>query len=216
MNERLGPAAPSPGAPESEILRRFRSFAAAALCRGEAAQPALDGLRANERRAAALLETWATAAVELAHSDGDGLRAALGPLLQRFQVALRQTSAGRGVRGAPRAQRRAVMAAIDRVADGFLAVDADTGRIVDANPAAGSLLGLARDALLGVDALSFVPETQRESWWTELDAMTEGAEPRRFASSLRDASGREIPVHCSVTCFATRNRTLALVLARPR
>jgi PAS domain S-box-containing protein len=108
------------------------------------------------------------------------------------------------------------MAAIDRVADSFLAVDTDTGRIVDANPAAGSLLGLARDALLGVDALSFVPELQREGWWTELDAMTEGAEPRCFASSLCDASGREIPVDCSVTCFATRNRTLALVLARPR
>ena len=216
MTQRLGPAAPSPGAPESEILRRFRSFAAAALCRGEAAQPALDGLRVNERRTAALLGMWVAAAEELAHSDGEDLRAALDPLLQRFQVALRRTSAGRGVRGAPRAQRRAVMAAIDRVADSFLAVDADTGRIVDANPAAGSLLGLARDALLGVDALSFVPELQREGWWTELDAMTEGAEPRLFASSLCDANGREIPVDCSVTCFATRNRTLALVLARPR
>jgi PAS domain S-box-containing protein len=215
MNERLGSAAPSPGAPESEILRRFRSFAAAALCRGEPARPALDGLRVNERRAAALLEMWTSAAAELAHGNGDAVRTSLNPLLQRFQVALRQTSAGRGVRGAPRAKRRAVLAAIDRVADGFLAVDAETGRIVDANPAAGSLLGLARDALLGVDALAFVPEPQREGWWTELDAMTEGAEPRRFTSSLRDANGREIPVHCSVTRFATRNRTLALVLARP-
>jgi PAS domain S-box-containing protein len=216
MAQRLGPAAPSPGAPESEMLRRFRSFAAAALRRGEAAQPALDGLCVNERRAGALLETWVAAAAELAHSDGDALRAALNQLLQRFQAALRQTATGRRARGAPRAQRRAVMAAIDRVADSFLAVDADTGRIVDANPAAGSLLGLARDALLGVDALSFVPDLQRDGWWTELDAMTEGAEPRSFASSLCDASGREIPVHCSVTRFATRNRTLALVLARPR
>jgi PAS domain S-box-containing protein len=216
MAQRLGPAAPSPGAPESEMLRRFRSFAAAALRRGEAAQPALDGLRVNERRTGALLETWVAAAAELAHTDGDALRAALDQLLQRFQAALRQTATGRRARGAPRAQRRAVMAAIDRVADSFLAVDADTGRIVDANPAAGSLLGLARDALLGVDALSFVPDLQRDGWWTELDAMTEGAEPRSFASSLCDASGREIPVHCSVTRFATRNRTLALVLARPR
>jgi PAS domain-containing protein len=153
MAQRLGPAAPSPGAPESEMLRRFRSFAAAALRRGEAAQPALDGLRVNERRTGALLETWVAAAAELAHTDGDALRAALDQLLQRFQAALRQTATGRRARGAPRAQRRAVMAAIDRVADSFLAVDADTGRIVDANPAAGSLLGLARDALLGVDAL---------------------------------------------------------------
>jgi PAS domain S-box-containing protein len=216
MNQRLGPAAPGPGAPESEILRRFRSFAAAALCRGETAEPALDGLRVNERRASALLRMWVTAAAELANSDGDATRDSLDQLLQRFQVALRRTAAGRGVRGTPRAQRRAVMAAIDRVADSFLAVDADTGRIVDANPAAGSLLGLARDALLGVEAQSFVPEQHRDGWWNELDAMTEGAEPRHFASSLCDASGREIPVDCSVTCFATRNRTLALVLARPR
>ncbi|HEY5656914.1 MAG TPA: PAS domain-containing protein [Myxococcota bacterium] len=216
MARQLGPAAPGPGAPESELLRRFRSFAASALRRSETAQPALDGLRVNERRAAALLDAWVCAAVELAHTDGAALRGALEELLQRFRSALRQTGAGRRARGAPRAQRRAVMAAIDRVADGFLAVDADTGRIVDANPAAGSLLGLARDALLGVDALSFVPELQRDGWWTELDAMTEGAEPRRFTSSLCDASGREIPVHCSVTRFATRTRTLALVLARPR
>jgi PAS domain S-box-containing protein len=109
-----------------------------------------------------------------------------------------------------------VIAAIDRVADIFLALEADSGRIVDANPAAGSLLGVARDALLGIDAMSFVPEEQRGAWWSELDAMSEGTEPRRFASSLQDATGGRITVECSLTCFATRDRTLALVLARPR
>jgi len=107
------------------------------------------------------------------------------------------------------------MAAIDRVADGFLALDANSGSIVDANPAAGALLGVARDALLGVDAMAFVPPERQAQWWTELDAMTEGCEPRRFEASLRDAQGREIPVACSITRFATRERTLALVLARP-
>ena len=109
-----------------------------------------------------------------------------------------------------------MVAAIDRVADGFLAIDADTGRIVDANPAAGAMLGVARDALLGIDAMGFVPTEGRTVWWTELDAMTEGCEPRRFDSSLRDAHGRNVPVECSVTRFATRERTLALVIARPR
>jgi hypothetical protein len=70
--------------------------------------------------------------------------------------------------------------------------------------------------LFGVDALSFVPAPHREAWWTELGAMCEGAEPRRFASRLQDASGREIDVDCRLTRFATRGRTLALVLARPR
>jgi PAS domain S-box-containing protein len=167
MAQRLGPAAPRADAAEAEVLRRFRSFAAAALKRGTAAEPALDGIRANERRVAAL------------------------------------------------PTRRVVAAAIDRVADMFLAVDADSGRIVDANPAAGALLGVARDALLDVEAMSFVPLTAQGVWWTHLDAVTEGSEPQRFSANLQDVSGMMIPVECTITRFATRSRTLALVLARP-
>jgi PAS domain S-box-containing protein len=215
MATRLGPAAPGPGAPESEVLRRFRSFAASALRRGEAADPALDGLKANQRRTEALLDTWADAAAEVAGAGGDRVRTALDPLIQRFRNSLRQTTSGRRTRGAPRTNRRAVMAAIDRVADVFIAVDADSGLIVDANPAAGALLGLARDALLGVDAMSFVPEPARSSWWIEFDAMTEGTEPRRFASQMQDTGGVQVAVECSVTRFSSRGRTLALVLARP-
>jgi PAS domain S-box-containing protein len=107
------------------------------------------------------------------------------------------------------------MAAIDRIADVFLALDAEEARVVDANPAAGALLGVPRDTLLGVEVLRFVPEPWRDGWWTELDAVTEGAEPRRFHSRLCGAGGREIPVECSVTRFTTRGRDLALVLARP-
>jgi PAS domain S-box-containing protein len=107
------------------------------------------------------------------------------------------------------------MAAIDRVCDAFLAIDADSGRIVDANPAAGALLGVARDALIDVDAASFMPSESHNGWWTQFDAMTEGSEPRRFRTSLSDRAGSLIPVDCTVTRFATRDRTLALVLARP-
>lgn len=215
MSTRLGPAAPGPGSPESEVLRRFRSFAASSLRRGEPAPPALDGLRANERRTAALLDSWTAAAVEVAGTGGDSLRGALDPLLDRFRTSLKQTTTSRRTRGAPRSKRRAVSAAIDRVADAFLALDVEDARIVDANPAAGALLGVARDALLGVEAVSFVPESERAAWWTELDAMSEGSEPRRFHAHLRDASGNEVPVECSVTRFARRDRPLALVLARP-
>ncbi len=214
LAERLGPAAPRAGADETEVLRRFRSYAALALQRGVAAQPALDGLRANEKRVSALLEAWSAAAREVAGHAAPGLEEALTPLLISFHASLRTTGAGRRKRGAPRT-RRAVSAAIDRVADAFLAVDAESGDVVDANPAAGALLGVARDALLGVDALSFVPHEQRGSWWTELDAVTEASEPRRFRGALRDARGTEIPVDCTVTRFSTRSRTLALIVARP-
>ena len=216
MTHRLGPAAPGAGAAETEVLRRFRSFAASALQRGVVSSPALEGLRANDRRVSALLDAWSDAAAEVAGDGGDSLRTALRPLLDRFRSSFRTTNGSRTKRGTPRSSRRAVMAAIDRVADAFLAIDADTGRIVDANPAAGSLLGVARDALLGVDATSFVPQQNQSEWWSALDAMTEGAEPVRFAGQLQDAQGAAVPVDCSVTCFSTRTKTLALIIARPR
>ena len=213
MATRLGPAAPGPGAPESEVLRRFRSYAAAALRFGEAAQPALDGLRSNERRTAALLDAWAASAAEVAGDSGDALQTALDPLLRQFRTSLKTTATGRRSKGAPRSRRRAVMAAIDRVADAFLALDQDAN-IVDANPAAGALLGVPRDTLLGIDGLSFVPEAQHGAWWTAIDAVAEGSD-QRFESRLRDVDGAEIAVDCSATRFATRSKTLALVVARP-
>jgi PAS domain-containing protein len=215
MADKLGPARPEPGAAEAEVLRRFRSFAASALQRGSAADPALDGLRANERRVLALLSAWTQAAAEVAGDDGARVSAALAPLCERFRTALRSTGSARRARGAPRGNRRAVVAAIDRVCDAFLAIDADSGRLVDANPAAGALLGVARDALLGVEASRFIESAAHEDWATALEAMTEGGESRRFPLTLRDASGATIAVDCTATRFATRDRTLALILARP-
>jgi len=216
MTARLGPAAPRAGAQETEVLRRFRSFAASDLRRGGGAQPALDGIRADERRVMALLEAWIEAAAEIAGERGDQVRSVLDDPMRRFRTAMRTTGVARTAKGKPRSRRRAVMAAIDRVADCFLAVEADTGQIVDANPAAGALLGVARDALLGVDLLRFAPEDARPTWWTHLDAMTEGSEPRRFQGRLADAGGAGVDVECSMTRFATRDRTLALIVARPR
>ena len=190
-------------------------FAASALQRGVSPQPSLDGLRINERRAFALLAAWIEAAEDVAGKKDGAIQRALEPLLLEFRTSVRSTGTGRRKSGAPRTTRRAVMAAIDRVADSFFAVDADSGEILDANPAAGALLGVHRDALLGVDAMSFVPAADREDWWTEIDAMTEGAEARRFSASMKDATGTEIPVECSITRFATRGRTLALIVARP-
>jgi PAS domain S-box-containing protein len=215
MTSKLGPAAPGPAAVESEVLRRFRSFAAASLRRGTTSEPALEGIRAHERRVNALLVAWSDAAEEVAGEKGDAVRKALAPLLTYFRSSLRNTHGNRRSRGAPRTNRRAVISAIDRIADAFLAIDTDTGVIADANPAAGAVLGIARDALLGVQSMAFVPTEKHESWWTELDAMTEGVESRRFKSALQDRAGTSIPVECTITRFVTRGRTLALILFRP-
>jgi PAS domain S-box-containing protein len=215
MELRLGPAAPAAGSSEAEVLRRFRSYAAVSLRRGVPTEPALDGLRPNERRITALLSAWCEAAGDVAGPESERVTAALDPLLVRFRNVLRTTHSGRKKSGKPRAGRRAVMAAIDRICDAFLAIDADSGRIVDANPAAGALLGVARDALIDVEATAFIPSDARSGWWTQFDAVTEGSEPLRFRTSLADRTGAAIPVDCTVTRFATRDRTLALVVARP-
>jgi len=216
LASQLGEAAPGPGDPEAEALRRFRSFAAAALQRGAASPPSLDGLRVPEARVAPLLEAWCGAAASVAGERGPALRAALEPLVARFRAALRETARARRRSGAPRAGRRAVRAAIDRVADAFLAIDVDARRVVDANPAAGALLGTSRDALLGADAGSLLPEGEHEAWWTHLDALAEGGDARRFRATLRGADGSPLPVEASLTRYAKRAQLLALLLVRPR
>ena len=216
MNAQLGPAAPAATSVESEALRRYRSFLCSALVRGESTAPALDGLRLNERRVMALVEAWTEAAARASGDHGTRLRAAVTPWNAQFRLALRTRTTSRTQRGRPRAARRAVVAAIDRVADAFLAIDTSTGEIVDANPAAGSLLGVDRDALLGVDSIEFVPPPGRDGWWTELDAMSEDGDTRSFWTRLIDASGDPVDVDATVTRFASKGRVLALLMVRPR
>jgi PAS domain-containing protein len=215
MNARLGPAAPRASGPEAETLRRFRTFVSTALIRGQAPPPALDGLRPNERRVMALLAAWTESASALAGPRGDELRSALEPLLSDFRMSLRGNRASKQKKGKPQVARRAVTAAIDRVVDGFLAIDVHEAQIVDANPAAGVLLGVERDALLGVDLMSFVPQQDQPSWWTRLDGVAEGADSARFPAALSDVNGLPMRLEISATRFATRGRTLALLVLRP-
>jgi PAS domain S-box-containing protein len=216
MAASLGDATPTAGSPEAETLRRFRTFAAAALRRGDGAKPALDGIRVDEQRATMLLSNWIDAAATAAGPDGAVVREELVPILLRFRVSLRTTQPAREASGPPRSsKRRAVSAAIDRISDAFLAIDVDTGRIADSNPAAGALLGTTRDALLNADTAGFLPEPVRDTWWTHLDAVAEGAEPRRFSSSLADSAGESMEVEVSVSRFAKRRQTLALAVVRP-
>jgi PAS domain S-box-containing protein len=213
--ERLGAALPAPPA-EAEALRRFRTFVLLALSQDSEPSPALEGVRTGERRMRRWLEAWVDAAADAAGPDAEAVRLRLAPLRERFLLALRETAVARRASGAPvPSRRRVVSAAIDRVCDAFLAIDAETGAIADANPAAGALLGTTRDHLLGGDAMAYVPAEARDAWWAQLDAVSEGTEPRRFRGNLLDAGGRTLAVDATVTRFATRARTLALVVARP-
>jgi len=216
MAESLGAAAPAASGPEAETLRRFRTFASTALMRGEAPRPVLDGLRPNERRVMALLTTWAESAVGLAGPDASVVRRALAPLLDAFRLAIRTTGTKRKTSGRPRATRRAITAAIDRIADLYFAIDVDSGEILDANPAAGAGLGVARDALIGIEFNAFVPSDGQGPWWTALDAIAEGQESTIFSAVMQDREGRTLRLEASATRYMrSANKTLALVLARP-
>ncbi len=215
MQNRLGAAAPADSGPEAETLRRFRTFSSTALMRGEAPRPVLDGLRPNERRVMALLTTWAEAATELAGPDAPVVAEALAPLLDAFRLAIRTTGTQRKTSGRPRATRRAITAAIDRVADLYFAIDVDSGVILDANPAAGAALGVARDALIGIEFNAFVPTDLQGPWWTSLDTIAEGQESVVFTASMQDREGRRLRLEASATRYLRSNRTLALVIARP-
>jgi len=214
MHERLGAAAPAASGPEAETLRRFRTFVSTALMRGEAPRPVLDGLRPNERRVMALLTCWSEAACEMAGPEADAVASALAPLLDAFRLSIRTTGAGRKSSGKPRASRRAITAAIDRISDLFLALDVDTGEILDANPAAGAALGVARDALIGVEFNAFVPADLQGPWWTSLDAIAEGQETQVFIAKLQDRGGRRLRLEASATRYLSRNKIVALVVAR--
>jgi PAS domain S-box-containing protein len=216
MQRRLGAAAPAAAGPEAETLRRFRTFASTALMRGEAPRPVLDGLRPNERRVMALLDTWSQAAADLAGPEKPIVLAALAPLLDAFRLAIRTTGTRRKTSGRPRATRRAITAAIDRVADLFFAIDVDSGEILDANPAAGSALGVERDALIGLPFNNFVPTGEQADWWTALDALAEGTDQTLFAATMQDRAGKRLQLQASATRYLrSGSRTLALVLARP-
>ncbi len=204
-----------PASPEAEALRRFRSYVLLALARGSA-EPALEGLRVSVRRAAAALDAWIQAAGSVAGSDAAKIVEPLAALRAPFIAALGAAAPARRAGGPPTpSARRAVSAAIDRVADVFLAADVDSGAIADCNPAACALLGLSRPELLARDLLSCAPELARATWSLLLEAMAEGGEPRRAHAALVDASGAAAPLDVRVTRSAVRDRTLALFVARP-
>jgi len=207
---------PPAGSPESEALRRFRSWAAAELRRGASgAGPPLDGVRADPVRAVRAIEAWCEAAVAVAQPRGNELRALLAPLAARFTAALTGARLARHAARAPRAPRRAVAGAIDRIADAFLAVDLADGLVVDANPAAAALLHTPREALLGAAAERFVGADTRALWADELAELVESDEPRRFRAVWVDALAHPVAIEAHATRHQpTRDRLLALVLAR--
>jgi len=204
------------GEAEREALRRFRSFAASALRRGgEVPEPALDGLRVDAARALHLVEAWCGAAGNEAGGGAPSLESALAPLVRRFGESLRSNQLAEPAKRARSPRRRAVIGAIDRIADLFLAIDLESHEIADVNPAAAAALGVERADLLGQPAERFVHKDTHDVLRERLASVAEGGEGERFKLILRDEFERPIAVEVCATPYPGRRHRLALFAARP-
>ncbi|MFN0148580.1 MAG: GAF domain-containing protein [Dehalococcoidia bacterium] len=54
--------------------------------------------------------------------------------------------------------------------DGVLVCDSDTGRVIEANPAAGAVLGCSRDRLIGMHPFGFIAKDSQPSFGTMIEA----------------------------------------------
>lgn len=98
--------------------------------------------------------------------------------------------------------------------DAKCALDAESGKIVDANPAAEQLFGYSREKLLGMDAVALHPEGERARVKAEL--LPRGPELSQCADlHIQRRDGRCIPVmaFCSGS-LASDGQAVALIVYR--
>ena len=78
--------------------------------------------------------------------------------------------------------------------------------------------GLYFEAKVATELADFLGryDAGRDGFWTQLDALCESDDTRRFPAWLRDQGGSLVSVEVSLTRYARRTRTLALALLRPR
>jgi PAS domain S-box-containing protein len=95
--------------------------------------------------------------------------------------------------------------------DSKLAVDADTGIVVDANPAAEALMGYSREELIGMHIAMQYPEAEREQVELEFQKATPHASPHSdFHIQRKDGSSAPVAIWSSET-LELAGRTLVIV-----
>ena len=71
-----------------------------------------------------------------------------------------------------------------------------------------------RDALIEVEALSFVPKSAQASWEAALETIAESEDEQEFDSLLKDIHGETIAVQKRITAFSNRRRTPVSAMAQ--
>ncbi|NRA01307.1 MAG: PAS domain S-box protein [Myxococcales bacterium] len=220
VDRRLGRAEPPPAA-RAEIVRRFRSFCRLASLDLSSARPSLDGLAGTSPEG---LERAISTAVQVARSCGPApdIEQALQSLGARFRGGIRQLMRPsespvrkRGRRKLPNAGRR-VRAAIDRINDAYVALNLDTGRIYDLNPAAETLFAADAAKLLDREFEELVEPAllpQYQSLQARLDA---GEDPGRTEMVFARTNGERVPVVLTISNHTIGGRRIAIFVARER
>jgi PAS domain S-box-containing protein len=221
VDRRLGRREPPPAA-RREVVRRFRSFSRLASIDLDSARPSLDGLGGNSPAA---LEQAIEVAVDVAClcEPEPSVAEALRSLEARFRTGIRRTlrpaeperRARRGRRRALHGGRR-LRAAIDRISDAYLALDLESGKLADLNPAA--------EALLGTPAVTLIEKPFADLLAPEAVARFADVEARLDAGEdvsptvlhFRGAEGASVAAEVSAASHAISGRRLAVFVARER
>jgi PAS domain S-box-containing protein len=219
VDRRLGRGEPSPEA-RLEIVRRFRSFVRLASIDLDSARPSLDGLGGNSP---AGLEKAIEIAVDVAGlcEPPAAVMESLRGLEARFRTGIRrimrpsepERKQRRGRRRALHGGKR-VRAAIDRIGDAYLALDLESGRLADLNPAAEVLLGAPAVTVIERPFVDLIEPEARPAFG-ELEARLDADEDTGpVALALQRHEGKAVPVEVSVANHTISGRRLAIFIAR--
>jgi PAS domain S-box-containing protein len=219
VDRRLGRGEPSPEA-RLEVVRRFRSFVRLASIDLESARPSLDGLGGNS---AAGLEKAIEIAVDVAClcEPPAAVKESLRTLEARFRTGIRrimrpsepERKQRRGRRRALHGGKR-VRAAIDRIGDAYLALDLESGRLADLNPAAEVLLGAPAVTMIEKPFVDLI-EPQARRAFGDLEARLDADEETAPVSlAFQRHEGKAVPVEVSVAHHTISGRRLAIFVAR--
>lgn len=217
-NRRMGGSEPAP-AVRAEIVRRFRTYCRLASLGMDTARPSLDGLGGNEPHA---LERALTVAVQIAIECGP--EAEVETALRRteglFRAGIRrimQPAERRSKRSArrrmPNAGKR-VRSAIDRIGDAYLALNIDTGRVFDVNPAAEALLGTDATKLLDQSFENLIAPQDR-GFYRDLESRLDADEetpPTEVV--LARPNGDFVRVELRIALHTIATKRLAILTAR--
>ena len=220
VHRRLDGAEPTPDA-RAEIIRRFRTYCRLASLNTNAARPSLDGLGGNEPAA---LERALSVAVEIAIECGPepAVASALRQMEQQFRAGIRRLmlpverrKQRKGRRRMPNAGKR-VRSAIDRISDAYLALNLDTGKIFDVNPAAEALLGADAARLLD-QSLEKLISPQYRQFYADLEARLDaGEDSGPVEIVLERPNGDFVRVECLISQHTIASKRLAIFTARER